>query len=106
MVGHDIRNPLQAIAGDLYLIDSDVASLNKSETKESLQESSRNIQGNLMYIAKIVDDLQDYAKFLKPVFEKVRIETVIEEVMSLMTVKCNHQVVINIEKGFQNLALT
>ena len=25
MVGHDIRNPLQVIAGDLYLVDSDVA---------------------------------------------------------------------------------
>ena len=29
MVGHDIRNPLQAIAGDLYLIDNDVASLSE-----------------------------------------------------------------------------
>jgi len=58
-----------------------------------------------MYIAKIVDDLQDYAKPLKPVFEKVRIETVIEEVMSLMTVKCNHQVVINIEKGFPEFTI-
>ena len=100
MVGHDIRNPLQAIAGDLYLMDTDVASLNKSETQESLWESLRSIQSNLMYIAKIVDDLQDYAKPLKPSFEKVRIEKIIEEVMPLMPVNYNHQVVINIEKGF------
>ena len=103
MVGHDIRNPLQAIAGDLYLINNDVASLNESEAKESLQESVRSIQGNLIYITKIVEDLQDYAKPLKPNFERIKIEKLIEEVMLLMPVETNHQVVIDIEAGFPDI---
>ena len=99
MVGHDIRNPLQAIAGDLYLIDNDVATLNEGKTKESLQESVRCIQGNLLYIAKIVEDLQDYAKPLKPNFEKITLEKVIEEVMLLTPVETVHDVVIDVEAG-------
>ncbi len=100
MVGHDIRNPLQAIAGDLYLIDNDVASLPDDETKKSLQESVNSIQGNLMYIAKIVEDLQDYAKTQKPNFEKIKIDKLIGEVMLLVPVFVIHQVIIDIEKGF------
>ena len=100
MVGHDIRNPLQAIAGDLYLIDNDVATLDEGKTKESLQESLRSIQGNLQYMAKIVEDLQDYAKPLKPNLEKIKLENVIEEVMLLTPVETNHDVVIDVERGF------
>ena len=104
MVGHDIRNPLQAIAGDLYLIDNDVASLSEGETKEGLQESVKSIQDNLLYIAKIVEDLQDYAKPLKPNFERIRIEKVIEDVMLLMTnVTPNHRVIIDVEAGFPEI---
>ena len=101
MVGHDIRNPLQAIAGDLYLIDNDVASLPEGETKEGLQESVKGIQDNLLYIAKIVEDLQDYAKPLKPNFERVKIDRVIEDVMLLIgNVTSNHRVIIDVETGF------
>ena len=104
MVGHDIRNPLQAIAGDLYLIDNDVASLPEGETKEGLQESVKSIQDNLLYIAKIVEDLQDYAKPLKPNFERVRIDRVIEDVMLLMrNVTSNHRVIIDVEEDFPEI---
>ncbi len=103
MVGHDIRNPLQAISGDLYLIDNDVSSLPEDETKKSLQESVRSIQDNLVYIAKIVEDLQDYAKPQKPNLEKIEIEKVIAEVMALVPVSSNHHVVINIEKDFSGI---
>ena len=39
MVGHDIRNPLQAIVGDLYLAKSDLAAMAESEERGGLQES-------------------------------------------------------------------
>ena len=34
MVGHDIRNPLQAITGDAYLAKTELASTADSEGKE------------------------------------------------------------------------
>jgi PAS domain S-box-containing protein len=100
MVGHDIRNPLQSIAGDLYLIDSDVASLPPGDTKNSLQESVASIQANLLYVDKIVTDLQDYAKNPKPILEKVDIEKIIEEIMVLISIPNNLKVVIEVEKTF------
>jgi len=100
MVGHDIRNPLQSIAGDLYLIDQDVASLPNSETKKGLQESVNGIQVNLFYIAKIVEDLQDFAKTQKPKLEKIEISTVIEAVLQLISISPKHYVVIDIQPGF------
>jgi signal transduction histidine kinase len=103
MVGHDIRNPLQAIAGDLYLIDNDVSYLPEDDTKKSLQESVRDIQGNLQYIAKIVEDLQDYAKPQKSNLERIEIEKVIEEIMLLVPVSPNHEVVIDIEKDLPKI---
>ena len=100
MVGHDIRNPLQAIAGDLYLIDSDIASLPNDSTKKSLQESVKSIQDNLMYIAKIIEDLQDFSRVMQPCIEKISFEKVIAEVMLIVPIADNLQVIINIEKGF------
>jgi signal transduction histidine kinase len=81
MVGHDIRNPLQAIIGDIYLAKSDVASLQKSEKKESLQESLEAIAKNAEYINKIVTDLQDFAKPLSPCLEETDLKLLIEDLL-------------------------
>lgn len=42
MVGHDIRNPLQAITSDLYLAKGDLASIPESEEKECSRKSNGN----------------------------------------------------------------
>jgi len=99
MVGHDIRNPLQAIASDLYLVDSDVSTLAEGGVKKSLQESVKSIEDNLMYIAKIVEDLQDYARVMEPVKEKVSFEKVVADVMLIVPIADNLQVVIDLDEG-------
>jgi signal transduction histidine kinase len=76
MVGHDIRNPLQAIMGDLYLIASDVASIPEGEEKESIKESIAAIKKNIDHINKIIQDLQDYAKTHKPDVREVNLEEI------------------------------
>ena len=81
MVGHDIRNPLQVILGDLYLIDSDMASLPEVEEKESVKESLSSIRKSAEYIDKIVQDLQDFAKPLKPNVQETDIEKICQEVL-------------------------
>ena len=60
MVGHDIRNPLQAITSELYLAKMDVDFLEQGEAKENLQESLGSINKQVEYINKIVLDLQDF----------------------------------------------
>jgi PAS domain S-box-containing protein len=100
MVGHDIRNPLQAIVGELYLAKDELNSLHDSDAKKNLQESITNIEQNLFYIDKIVADLQDYTKPLKPAKEKVEIEKVVEEALLIVSIPNNCEVSILIEEGF------
>jgi signal transduction histidine kinase len=63
MVGHDIRNPLQAITSDLYLIEEELKN-NPDCTSEGIAESIASINENIAYINKIVSDLQDYTRTL------------------------------------------
>ena len=66
MVGHDIRNPLHAMSGDVYLTKLDVDSLPDNETKRDILDNLKAIEDNIFYINKIVADLQDYSKLQTP----------------------------------------
>jgi PAS domain S-box-containing protein len=81
MVGHDIRNPLQAIVGDLYLVRSDLVSMAESREKENIKESLTAIEKNVEYINKIVQDLQDFAKPLNPVVREVDLKALCEDLL-------------------------
>jgi signal transduction histidine kinase len=78
MVGHDIRNPLQAIEGDVYLAKSDLALLPEGEGKENIKESLANIEKSVGYINKIVQDLQDFARPVKPKAQEMNLEELCE----------------------------
>ena len=82
MVGHDIRNPLQAITGDVYLAKAELASTPESEEKKSALESLQEIEKNIDYINKIVADLQDFARPLKPNAEETDLKLIIDELLS------------------------
>ncbi|MGZ4851502.1 MAG: PAS domain S-box protein, partial [Candidatus Bathyarchaeia archaeon] len=82
MVGHDIRNPLQAITGDLYLAKLELASTADTEEKKNTLESLDEIEKNIFYINKIVADLQDYARPLKPVAKETNLPQLIDELIS------------------------
>jgi signal transduction histidine kinase len=82
MVGHDIRNPLQAIIGEVYLANSELSSLPDSQEKTNLLESLNMIKQNIEYMNKIVLDLQDFAKPLNPCPEETNIEQMIQELLT------------------------
>ena len=54
MVGHDIRNPLQAIVGEIFLSKKEIDDLPESEAKKYLKDSIQSIEDNIFYIDKIV----------------------------------------------------
>jgi PAS domain S-box-containing protein len=82
MVGHDIRNPLQAMLSDVYLLKCELESMNQCRTKESVTESLDSLESNIAYVNKIVSDLQDYTKALKPSIEEVNIKEIIWSTLS------------------------
>jgi PAS domain S-box-containing protein len=65
MVGHDLRNPLQTVIGELYLAKCEVESLPESELKSNLQESIQVIEEQAVYMDKIVSDLQAFVRPVK-----------------------------------------
>ena len=86
MVGHDIRNPLQAITGDLFLLKQDAQALPAVEVKQAMCESIDAIDENIAYINKIVSDLQNYTKPLKPNIEKVNLKELFRSMLIMANI--------------------
>jgi signal transduction histidine kinase len=105
MVGHDIRNPLQSMVGEIYLLHSEVAKLPEGEEKKSMQESLSSLDQNIAYINKIVADLQDYAKTPATQLEEVDMEKAIRNVISSAKIPKEVAVSISIEKDFPKIKL-
>ncbi len=97
MVGHDIRNPLQSIIGELFLSKKEIDDLPESDAKNYLIESIQYIEDNILYINKIVSDHQDYAKPLMPSIEETDLTKIVEEVFSALKVPKNINIVYSIE---------
>jgi signal transduction histidine kinase len=105
MVGHDIRNPLQAIIGELYLAKGELDSLPEGEAKDNLKDTVKEIEEQVTYINKIVTDLQDYAKPLAPCFEEVDLENAIQSVLSATPIPDAIKVTYFVKDGFPKLVI-
>ncbi len=97
MVGHDIRNPLQAIAGDVYLLKEELKAMPEGEEKSSAKESLEGIEKNIDYINKIVADLQDFARPLKPNVEETDLKLIIDELLAKNGLPDNVKVTVKVE---------
>ena len=97
MVGHDIRNPLQAITSDVYLAKTELASIPESEEKKNALESLEGIEKNIDYINKIVADLQDFARPLKPNAEETDLKLIIDELLKKNGLPENIKVSVKVE---------
>ena len=97
MVGHDIRNPLQAITSDVYLAKMELASTSESEEKKNALESLKEIDKNVEYINKIVQDLQDFARPLSPRAEETDIKLIIDELIAKNSLPENVKISVTVE---------
>ncbi len=97
MVGHDIRNPLQAITGDVYLAKTELAAMPESDEKKNTLESLHEIEKNIDYINKIVADLQDFARPLKPNIEEADLKLIIDELLRKNSLPENIKVAVKVE---------
>jgi PAS domain S-box-containing protein len=98
MVGHDIRNPLQAITSDMYLISEEVNTMKDGESKQAIMESIASVNQNLAYINKIVSDLQDYTRPLKPNIQDANLTELIEGALLTISVPEDIEVTTDIKQ--------
>ncbi|MDH5795005.1 MAG: hypothetical protein OEZ24_02735, partial [Candidatus Bathyarchaeota archaeon] len=102
MVGHDLRNPLQAIVNTLYLAQRKL----KSSPNKDLEELLRTISEQVEYINKIVSDLQDYARPVKPKLVETDLHQLLNETLSAVRVPEDVKVSIEIEEDLAFPKLT
>jgi PAS domain S-box-containing protein len=100
MVGHDIRNPLQAIVGDIYLLKEYLASMPESETQKEVAESLDNIETNVNYINKIVSDLLDYSRSINPEYSDFNLKDLIETILQSVNRQNDLDISVNIDPSF------
>jgi PAS domain S-box-containing protein len=105
MVGHDIRNPLQAIVSELYLAKEELECFPNTENKSALKVALESIEAQTFYINKIVADLQDYTKPLTPHPQPVNIEESIRQSLSSVVIPSNISMDIQVEKNAPKLEI-
>ncbi|MCW3996251.1 MAG: ATP-binding protein [Candidatus Bathyarchaeota archaeon] len=101
MIGHDIRNPLQAIISEIYIAKQEIAGFSQP-TKTQALESLDLIEEQTDYISKIISDLQDYARPLKP--EKVEVDLSQVLVSVFQTIRVPDKILLQVDvKGFPKI---
>ena len=103
MVGHDLRNPLQTIIGELYLAENEVNSLIECEVKKNLQESIHVIEEQAVYMNKIVSDLQAFVQPIKVDKKPINLRDLVANVLASVATPSNIGVRTQIEKPFPQI---
>ena len=103
MIGHDIRNPLQSIIGELFLAKDALSVLPETEARESLMDCITAVEEQTLYINKIVADLQDFAKPLVPCITETNLEETIQAVSLPLEVPSNIHISYSSVKPFLTL---
>ncbi len=103
MVGHDIRNPLQSILNELFLAKAELSAITNKDAKENLAENIANIENDIIYVNKIVQDLQDFAKPLNPQVQETNLKGLIEELLLKNKMPANIQVNVEVAEEIRKI---
>jgi PAS domain S-box-containing protein len=101
MVGHDLRNPLQGIAGATYLLRQQCENSPEEEkerpAKPDTLEIAAMIEESVEYMNKIVSDLQNYAAPTHPELATVDINQLLNETLSTIRIPATVKVSIKLD---------
>jgi signal transduction histidine kinase len=100
MVGHDLRNPLQAIVNTLYLAEKNLMS---PSDYVLINERLETIKSQVEYMNKIVSDLQDYSRPLNPQLVETDISNLIDDMLLSVTLPENIRVSVQVGEAFPSL---
>lgn len=81
MVGHDLRNPLQAIENGVFYLNSE---LSNYQISEKMKETICAISESVEYADNIVNNLQSFTKEKKPMLAKIDVNEILKDVTLLV----------------------
>ena len=93
MVGHDLRNPLQAMTGTLYLARKRLKS-EKAEERKEVVELLGILDDQTSYMDKIVSDLQSYAAPVEVVPVETNLSNLIQDTVSSAKIPQNIEITV------------
>jgi two-component system, chemotaxis family, CheB/CheR fusion protein len=99
MVGHDLRNPLQTITGEVFLVKGEVKFLPDGEQKKNLQESIGVIEEQVSYMDKLVSDLQMYVKRVEVNKQDVKLKPLIVGILDKTKIPKNIQTRVQLDES-------
>jgi PAS domain S-box-containing protein len=109
MVGHDLRNPLQVLTNTLYLLEEGFKTQASSQMAELLEKKRpmllETMEEQVGYMNKIVSDLQDYARPLKPELATTNLRRLMDEILSAAVVPESISVSVVIEENVRELTV-
>jgi signal transduction histidine kinase len=80
------------------LAKTDLASTLDSEEKKNALESLDEIEKNVVYINKIVADLQDFARQITPVAKETNLKSVVDDILTKSGIPSNIKVKVKVQK--------
>jgi PAS domain S-box-containing protein len=89
MVGHDLRNPLQAIKNAVYCLKSTLSKCAENHAVQIPDKATRMLEvinDSVTYTDSIVRDLQDFSTDSKPVRRQADINVLIDETLRNMRI--------------------
>ncbi|HTY75676.1 MAG TPA: ATP-binding protein, partial [Candidatus Nanoarchaeia archaeon] len=105
MVGHDLRNPLQTITGETYLAKKELSKLPENEARANLQESIDTIAEQVGYMDKIVSDLQDFVRPIKPDKKPQNISKLLNATVANVKIPINIEVETKISQNLPEISV-
>jgi PAS domain S-box-containing protein len=103
MVGHDLRNPLQTILGELYLAKTAINSLSDEDVKRSLLENMQAIEDQTAYMDKIVSDLQAFVRPVKIDKKPISLKELVDSALSNIGIPDNINLENHVNQSFQKV---
>ena len=95
MLGHDLRNPLQAIENGIFYLDSELTNLPVSQTTTGTLQAIHN---SIEYADNIVKHLQSFASTIKPMFRMTDINATVKETLSHVKTPENVETIIEVDQ--------
>ncbi len=81
-VGHELRNPLGAIKNAIYFIRRKIARTELPTVEPKVMEFIDIIDGEVDAANKVITDLLDFSRVVKPAVSPARIDSIIEDALS------------------------
>ncbi|MEM1985959.1 MAG: PAS domain S-box protein [Nitrososphaeria archaeon] len=102
LIGHDLRNPLQALKNNLFILEQRIKNRKKNigenDGLDDLLTKLDIMYREVDYMNKIVLDLQDYAAPIKSFEKLVELKSTVNEAVKNLDIPQNIKVVVEIDE--------